>query len=70
MIKIKYVQQFQPSGNIYPVLNDIIGPNAYDLSTLVRGGQMGIREEAVLTQEIQYVCENLIYHITEIMVSP
>ena len=31
---------------------------------------MGIREEAVLIQEMQYVIENLVYHITEIMVSP
>lgn len=58
-----------PSGNIYPVLNDIIGPNAYDLSSLVRGGKMGVKEEAVLLQEMQYVIENLIYHITEIMPS-
>lgn len=58
-----------PSGNIYPVLNDIIGPNAYDLASLVRGGRMGVREEAVLIQEMQYVIENIIYHITEIMPS-
>ena len=30
---------------------------------------MGVKEEAVLIQEMQYVVENLIYHITEIMVS-
>ena len=29
---------------------------------------MGVREEACLVQEMQYVIENLIYHITEIMV--
>ena len=59
---------FQPNGNIYPVLNDIIGPNCYDLSGLVQGG-VDVREEAVLVQELQYVIENLMYHITEIMVS-
>ncbi|KAK3579278.1 hypothetical protein CHS0354_033356 [Potamilus streckersoni] len=58
-----------PKGNIYPVLNDVIGPSAYDLSGLVRGGQLGTREESVLIQELQYVVENLIYHITEIMPS-
>ncbi|KAL3837146.1 hypothetical protein ACJMK2_022524 [Sinanodonta woodiana] len=58
-----------PKGNIYPVLNDVIGPSAYDLSGLVRGGRLGTREESVLIQELQYVVENLVYHITEIMPS-
>ncbi|XP_060572416.1 uncharacterized protein LOC132730491 isoform X2 [Ruditapes philippinarum] len=58
-----------PNGNIYPVLNDIIGPNCYDLASLVHGGQIDGREESVLVQELQYVIENIIYHITEIMPS-
>lgn len=58
-----------PNGNIYPVLNDIIGPNCYDLAALVHGGQIDTKEESVLIQELQYVVENLVYHITEIMPS-
>ncbi|XP_052252713.1 uncharacterized protein LOC127859393 isoform X2 [Dreissena polymorpha] len=57
-----------PNGNIYPVLNDIIGPNCYDLAELIHGGRgMGAKDESVLIQELQYVIENVIYHITEIM---
>ncbi|XP_045209487.2 uncharacterized protein LOC123561292 isoform X3 [Mercenaria mercenaria] len=58
-----------PNGNIYPVLNDIIGPNCYDLASLVHGGPKDPREESVLIQELQYCVENVIYHITEIMPS-
>ena len=59
----------QPDGNIYPVLSDIIGPNCYDLAQLIHGAQgMGEKEESVLIQELQYILENLVYHITEIMV--
>jgi hypothetical protein len=58
----------QPSGNIYPVLADAINPKAYDLSNLVRG-RTGDREGQTMIQELQYIVENLIYHITEIMVS-
>ncbi|KAK3106313.1 hypothetical protein FSP39_017496 [Pinctada imbricata] len=57
-----------PSGNIYPVLADVINPNAYDLSNLLRG-RTGEKETQVMLQELQYVVENLIYHITEIMPS-
>ncbi|KAL4229214.1 hypothetical protein ACF0H5_012253 [Mactra antiquata] len=56
-----------PNGNIYPVLIDIIGPNCYDLALLVHGGFKDSKEESVLIQELQYVVENVIYHITEIM---
>ncbi|WAR05537.1 hypothetical protein MAR_020906 [Mya arenaria] len=59
-----------PNGNIYPVLNDVIGPNCYDLAELIHGGRgLGGKEESVLIQELQYVLENLVYHITEIMPS-
>ncbi|XP_061173974.1 uncharacterized protein LOC133183052 isoform X2 [Saccostrea echinata] len=57
-----------PSGNIYPVLADAINPKAYDLSNLVRG-RTGEREGQTMIQELQYIVENLIYHITEIMPS-
>lgn len=57
-----------PSGNIYPVLADVISPNAYDLSELLRG-RVGDREGQLMIQELQYFVENLIYHITEIMPS-
>ncbi|KAK3787634.1 hypothetical protein RRG08_031867 [Elysia crispata] len=71
-----------PNGNIYPVMQDVIGPNAQDLSQLlyrpgpsaepVRGGRAGGRgggrdENAGLFQILQYVIENVIYHMTEIM---
>ncbi|XP_046563527.1 uncharacterized protein LOC124272404 [Haliotis rubra] len=55
-----------PTGNIYPVMGDIIGPNAKDLSSLV-GGRNITRDQAQLLQVLAYVVENLIYHITEIM---
>ncbi|XP_048781062.1 uncharacterized protein LOC125683673 isoform X5 [Ostrea edulis] len=57
-----------PSGNIYPVLADAINPKAYDLSNLVRG-RTGDREGQTMIQELQYIVENLVYHITEIMPS-
>lgn len=57
-----------PSGNIYPVLADIISPKAYDLTNLLRG-RTNERETQVMIQELQYVVENLIYHMTEIMPS-
>lgn len=57
----------QPSGNIYPVLADAINPKAYDLSNLVRG-RVGDKEGQTMIQELQYIVENLVYHITEIMV--
>ncbi|XP_078334665.1 uncharacterized protein LOC111118371 isoform X3 [Crassostrea virginica] len=57
-----------PSGNIYPVLADAINPKAYDLSNLVRG-KVGDREGQTMVQELQYIVENLVYHITEIMPS-
>ncbi|XP_062602340.1 uncharacterized protein LOC134264056 isoform X2 [Saccostrea cucullata] len=57
-----------PSGNIYPVVADAINPKAYDLSNLVRG-RTGEREGQTMIQELQYIVENLIYHITEIMPS-
>ncbi|GFN89700.1 histone-lysine N-methyltransferase 2b-like [Plakobranchus ocellatus] len=72
-----------PNGNIYPVMQDVIGPNAQDLSELlyrpgpppeaVRGGRAGGGrgrggdENAGLFQILQYVIENIIYHMTEIM---
>ncbi|GFR74848.1 histone-lysine N-methyltransferase 2B-like [Elysia marginata] len=73
-----------PNGNIYPVMKDVIGPNAQDLSLLlyrpgppaesVRGGRGGggrggggRDENAELFQILQYVIENIIYHMTEIM---
>ncbi|XP_067686740.1 uncharacterized protein [Haliotis asinina] len=55
-----------PTGNIYPVMGDIIGPNAKDLSSLV-GGRNITRDQAQLLQVLAYVVENLTYHITEIM---
>uniref|UniRef100_K1PKF8 Uncharacterized protein n=1 Tax=Magallana gigas TaxID=29159 RepID=K1PKF8_MAGGI len=57
-----------PSGNIYPVLADAINPKAYDLSNLVRG-RVGDKEGQTMIQELQYIVENLVYHITEIMPS-
>ncbi|XP_071152745.1 uncharacterized protein [Mytilus edulis] len=57
-----------PSGNIYPVLADIISPKAYDLTNLLRG-RTNERETQVMIQELQYVVENLVYHMTEIMPS-
>lgn len=57
-----------PSGNIYPVLADVISPKAYDLTNLLRG-RTNERETQVMIQELQYVVENLIYHMTEIMPS-
>ncbi|XP_059144578.1 uncharacterized protein LOC131931750 [Physella acuta] len=71
-----------PSGNIYPVMQDIIGPSAQDLSQLLyapgppeddpRGRGRGRRDprddpRGQLIQILQYVIENLIYHMTEIM---
>ncbi|XP_055901593.1 uncharacterized protein LOC106052884 isoform X4 [Biomphalaria glabrata] len=77
-----------PSGNIYPVMQDIIGPGAQDLSQLLYapgpaqdgprgrgrgrgggGGGGGGRDDprGQLIQILQYVIENLIYHMTEIM---
>ncbi|XP_060070985.1 uncharacterized protein LOC132550904 [Ylistrum balloti] len=57
-----------PSGNIYPVLADVVSPQAYDLTNLLRD-RSGDKETSVMLQELQYVVENLIYHITEIMPS-
>ncbi|BFZ22423.1 hypothetical protein BsWGS_25462 [Bradybaena similaris] len=70
-----------PSGNIYPVLQDIIGPSAQDLSQLLyrpgpdpddirgrrRGGGREENSKGSLIQILQYVIENLVYHMTEIM---
>ncbi|XP_025083797.1 uncharacterized protein LOC112557888 isoform X2 [Pomacea canaliculata] len=57
-----------PSGNIYPVMGDIIGSGAQDLSQLVgERGRVAEDESVRLFQILQYVMENLIYHITEIM---
>ncbi|XP_050404725.1 uncharacterized protein LOC126820659 isoform X2 [Patella vulgata] len=60
-----------PSGNIYPIFNDLIGPNAYNLSLLVndRRGRIGLaqRDQAAMLQVLQYVMENFTYHMTEIM---
>ncbi|RUS72307.1 hypothetical protein EGW08_019930 [Elysia chlorotica] len=70
-----------PNGNVYPVMQDVIGSNAQDLSQLLyrpgpsaeavrggRGGRGGGRDEnAGLFQILQYVIENVIYHMTEIM---
>jgi hypothetical protein len=50
------------------VLADVISPKAYDLTNLLRG-RTNERETQVMIQELQYVVENLIYHMTEIMVS-
>ncbi|XP_069120155.1 uncharacterized protein [Argopecten irradians] len=57
-----------PSGNIYPVLADVVSPQAYDLTNLLRD-RAGDKETNVMLQELQYVVENLVYHITEIMPS-
>ncbi|XP_021347520.1 uncharacterized protein LOC110446614 isoform X2 [Mizuhopecten yessoensis] len=57
-----------PSGNIYPVLADVVSPQAYDLTNLLRD-RSGDKETNVMLQELQYVVENLVYHITEIMPS-
>ena len=61
---------FQPNGNIYPVIaGDVIGSGAHDLSQLIGDrGRPGEQDRAKMFQTLQYIMENLIYHITEIMV--
>lgn len=50
-------------------MGDIIGSGAQDLSQLVgERGRVAEDESVRLFQILQYVMENLIYHITEIMV--
>ncbi|XP_012944993.1 uncharacterized protein LOC101861997 [Aplysia californica] len=64
-----------PNGNIYPVMQDIIGPGAQDLSQLLyrptreeaRGDRGKGDPRPQLFQILQYVIENLVYHMTEIM---
>ncbi|KAK7092295.1 hypothetical protein V1264_008064 [Littorina saxatilis] len=57
-----------PSGNIYPVLGDVIGQGAADWTALVGGGgRVADGDRVKMFQVMQYVMENLIYHITEIM---
>ena len=51
------------------MLCDIIGPNCYDLGALIHGPIKDQQEFKVLIQELQYVLENICYHITEIMVT-
>ena len=61
---------FQPNGNIYPVIaGDVIGSGAHDLSQLIgERGRLAEQERVKMFQTLQYIMENLIYHITEIMV--
>lgn len=67
VLNVINLSSFQPSGNIYPVLADVISPKAYDLTNLLRG-RVDDREAQVMLQELQYIVENLVYHMTEIMV--
>lgn len=46
----------------------MVSPQAYELTNLLRG-RTGDREANTMIQELQYVVENLVYHITEVMVS-
>nr|KAG5698723.1 hypothetical protein BaRGS_008497 [Batillaria attramentaria] len=58
----------KPNGNIYPVLGDVIGGGAQDLSQLVGDrGRLNEQDRVRQYQILQYVMENLVYHITEIM---
>ena len=60
----------QPNGNIYPVLGDVIGGGALDMTQLMaERGRLSEQERVRMYQVLQYVMENLVYHITEIMVS-
>ena len=52
----------QPDGNIYPLLRDSISPGATDLTLAFNANQ------TVALQELVYTIENLVYHITDIMV--
>ena len=51
------------------IAGDVIGSGAHDLSQLIGDrGRPGEQDRAKMFQTLQYIMENLIYHITEIMV--
>ncbi|KAL8594697.1 hypothetical protein ACOMHN_052429 [Nucella lapillus] len=57
-----------PNGNIYPVLGDVIGSGALDLAELAGERTRQNEQDRVKSyQVLQYVMENFIYHMTEIM---
>ncbi|KAL5010441.1 hypothetical protein ScPMuIL_012746 [Solemya velum] len=58
-----------PQGNVYPVLSDIFRPEAPDLYQLTHESRISDRDRATIIQELKYLLENIIYHITEIMPS-
>ena len=59
-LQLLYVQ---PDGNIYPLLRDVISPGATDLTEAFNTGQNPA------LQELAHVIENIVFHMTDIMVS-
>lgn len=60
---------FQPDGNIYPILSEIVGEGAFDLFIEdTKGRRKSTEEDKQALQELTYVVENLTYYITDIMV--
>ncbi|XP_076456024.1 uncharacterized protein LOC143290459 isoform X2 [Babylonia areolata] len=57
-----------PNGNIYPVLSDVIGSGAQDLTQVMgERSRLNDQDRVRMYQTLQYVMENFIYHMTEIM---
>ncbi|XP_064598177.1 LOW QUALITY PROTEIN: uncharacterized protein LOC135464640 [Liolophura sinensis] len=55
-----------PEGALFPKIQGLISNNALDLTQLVRP-RTGGNPEKVLLDEFQYVVEQIVFHITEIM---
>lgn len=56
----------QTEGKIYPILRDAITVGSPDFSQVIE--KTNFKQEAAIYKELQYTVENVIFHITEIMV--
>ena len=59
---------YKPTGSIYGVLADLISVNAYELEMLI-SGTGGSGEEKRLLSQLQFCTENIVYHLSDIMVN-